>query len=360
MRKNITKIKDTFQKFQKTCYYNDFLFKLYLSLIPWGLFAFGIFLVLHEQSVQVLKPTFIFIFFLLCFCMLLTLSLYMWRGYYKNTVISAIKIEHIKEKYSLINAAQMTDYETSLQAILDLIDSSLEQEYSNKLLQKQAELDAMRSQINPHFLYNTLDTIRGYAQIENAPLTSDMIEVLSRIFRYTISQKNELIPLRQELSILFDYIKIQEYRLNQHIIFLQNVDPDLNVMDYKIPKLIIQPFIENALNHGLKDITKDFVITLKIYSTQSRLIISISDNGAGMPAQQLIALNQKFSQHDHDNIPALEQRKKSSGTGIALTNVNARIKLFFGEAYGVIAYSTQGTGSEFQISLPYYGEKHEA
>ena len=110
----------------------------------------------------------------------------------------------------------MTDYVSSLHVILDLIDSSLEREYSNRLLQKQAEFDAMKSQINPHFLYNTLDTIRGYAVIEQAPLTSDMIEVLSRLFRYTISQKNELITLRQELSIIYDYIKIQEYRINQH------------------------------------------------------------------------------------------------------------------------------------------------
>ena len=77
-------------------------------------------------------------------------------------------MERLKEKYTLINADQMTDYTTSLLAILDLIDSSMEREYSNKLLQKQAEFDAMKSQINPHFLYNTLDTIRGYALIEQA------------------------------------------------------------------------------------------------------------------------------------------------------------------------------------------------
>ena len=101
----------------------------------------------------------------------------------------------------------MTNYVSSLNIILDLIDSSLEKEYSNRLLQKQAELDAMQSQINPHFLYNTLDTIRGYAVMEDAPLTSDMVEVLSRLFRYMISQKNELVTLRQELSTLHDYIK---------------------------------------------------------------------------------------------------------------------------------------------------------
>src|SRR5699024_6583169 len=162
------------------------------------------------------------LFFILCLLFILH-----WRNYYRTVIAAVLKMERLKEKYTLINADQMTDYTTSLLAILDLIDSSMEREYSNKLLQKQAEFDAMKSQINPHFLYNTLDTIRGYALIEQAPITSDMIEVLSRLFRYTISQKNELITLRQELSILYDYIKIQEYRINQHIVFLQKIDPDL-------------------------------------------------------------------------------------------------------------------------------------
>lgn len=359
MREKLQQTADTFRLFKKTCYYQDFLFKSRIALIPWGIFLTAAFLTGFGSNIQILRPTPVIVGFLICFVIMALLSLYIWRVYYRNVIISAIKIEQMKEKYSLVHADQMTDYENSLQIILDLIDSSLEQEYSNRLLQKQAEFDAMKSQINPHFLYNTLDTIRGYAQIENAPLTSDMIEVLSRIFRYTISQKNELITLRQELSILFDYIKIQEYRLNQHIVFLQNIDPDLHVMDYKIPKLIIQPFIENALNHGMKGITKDFIITLHVYSTQSRLIISISDNGSGMTPQQLMALNRCLAEGDQGNVHTIEQKRNRSGTGIALTNVNARVKLFFGEAYGVTAYSTQGAGSEFQISLPYYGETNE-
>lgn len=359
MKQKIDEIINTFQAFKKTCYYSDFLQKFRISLIPWTLLILIVFLTLFSDSIQIVRLGPATVSLLLCIITFAALTIHYWRIYYRNVMISAIKIERMKEKYSLINASKMTDYENSLQIILDLIDFSLEQEYSNKLLQKQAEFDAMKSQINPHFLYNTLDTIRGYAQIENAPLTSDMIEVLSRIFRYTISQKNALITIRQELSILFDYIKIQEYRLNQHIVFLQNIDPDLNVMDYKIPKLIIQPFIENALKHGLNGITKDFVITLHIYSTQSRLIISISDNGAGMTPQQLMALNRKLAEGDQVNVHTIDQKQSKSGTGIALTNVNARIKLFFGESYGVTAYSTQGAGSEFQISLPYFGEAYE-
>lgn len=355
MKEKAHEVSAAFWAFKKTCYYNDFLFKFRLFLIPWGIFITAVFIIFYSNNIQIRRTLSVIWGFLIVFLILVSLSVYIWYEYYRNVVITSIKIEQMKEKYSLINAGQMTNYQVSLQTILDLIDSSLEQEYSNQLLQKQAEVDAMRNQINPHFLYNTLDTIRGYAQIENAPLTSDMIEVLSRIFRYTISQKNELISLRQELSISFDYIKIQEYRLNQHIVFLQNIDSDLDVMESKIPKLIIQPFIENALNHGIKGVTKEFVITLHVYSTQSRLIISIADNGAGMTPQQLNTLNRKLSAGEDGGIHAASQNKKPTGTGIALTNVNSRIKLFYGESYGVVAYSTLGAGSEFQISLPYYG-----
>lgn len=189
--------------------------------------------------------------------------------------------------------------------------------------------------------------------MEEAPLTSDMIEVLSRLFRYTISQKNELITLQQELSIIYDYIKIQEYRINQHIVFLKKIDTDFQVMDYKIPRLIIQPFIENAIKHGFKGMTKDFTITLSVYRTQTRLVISIADNGGGMAPEELKALNLKLSQEGDVSVQKLNEAEKSSGTGIALANVSSRIKLIFGGAYGVVAYSALGRGSEFQISLPY-------
>lgn len=182
-------------EFTKTYYYKEFLRIFCIS------FAILLFLVglAFYTDIRI---------FIVAFTMYVILIILYWRRYYQTVVTAVLKIERIKEKYSLIDAEKMTDYVSSLHVILDLIDSSLEREYSNRLLQKQAEFDAMKSQINPHFLYNTLDTIRGYAVIEQAPLTSDMIEVLSRLFRYTISQKNELLTLRQELSIIYDYIKI--------------------------------------------------------------------------------------------------------------------------------------------------------
>lgn len=352
--KQISQVKQNIRNFSATLYFSEFRCRFLLSCI----FILLSFIML----IWLLNGTYhsygIIAFFSILLLFSFILFIFYWIDYYKTVITAVLKMEEIKDKYSLVDADQMTSYPASLRVILNLIDSSMEREYSNKLLQKQAEFDAMKSQINPHFLYNTLDTIRGYAMIEHAPLTSDMIEVLSRLFRYTISQKNELIALRQELSILYDYIKIQEYRINQHIVFLQSIDSDLNnIMDYKIPKLIIQPFIENAVKHGLKDLTKEFVITLHVFRTQSRLIISISDNGSGMTTEQLNRLNQKLASGINDPVQEIQNQSKTKGTGIALTNVNARIRLIYGPMYGVTAYSTAGSGSEFQISLPYHTQK---
>lgn len=351
MGERIDECKKNFTLFYRTSYRTDFFRYFGVTVSLWFFYLLSMILVW-----QLCKGTFLRHPAALCWslaglALLLVFSVISWKRYYQTVVKIALKIETIKKKYSLIGSEANEDYPSALNHILDLIDSSLEKEYSNQLLQKQAQLDAMQSQINPHFLYNTLDTIRGYAVMEHAPLTADMVEVLSRLFRYMISQKKELVTLQQELSILHDYIKIQEYRMNQHIIYIQNIPPHLPIMDYRIPRLIIQPFVENAVKHGLNGISRDFVITLSIYNTQSRLIISISDNGCGMSPEQLRMLNQKLAANESDSLHA--SKDKTRGSGIAMTNVNSRIKLLYGDSYGVVAYSTLGKGSEFQISLPY-------
>lgn len=284
------------------------------------------------------------------------LTILYWKQYYRTVILCTIKMENMKDKYALLDAQQMTDYESSLHIVLGLIDDSLEKEYSSRLLQKQTELDSMQSQINPHFLYNTMDTIRGYALMEEAPITSDMIEVLSRLFRYMISQKNAKTTIRQEISILYDYIKIQEYRMNQHMILLQNIENESQVMEYSIPKLIIQPLVENCIKHGNKNISREFIITLNIYSAQSRLIISVKDNGCGMTPKTLNEINRRLADNDWNSMQA-RKKDKLRGNGIALTNINSRIRLLYGDIYGLTAYSTLGRGSEFQITLPFYNQE---
>lgn len=274
--------------------------------------------------------------------------------FYRRTFIrSSQQMKQICEQFSLILPEEKTlTYDELLHYILDTVYHTLDQAYSSQLLRKQAEFDRMKSQINPHFLYNTLDSIRGYALAENSPVTADMIEVLSRIFRYTISQKNELIALEKELSMLSDYITIQEYRCNSHILLQkQIIDPQL--YQYPIPKLILQPFIENAIKYAMQD-RSNFIITVRAETTQSRLILTVADNGCGITADDLAHLNERLYRNEYGQTGSGIASKK--GSGIAITNVNARLKLLFGDEYGVNAFSTLGLGSEFRLVLPYHPE----
>ena len=271
--------------------------------------------------------------------------------FYWFVVVPSAKIDYIKNKYSLELGEKNKGYYETLLETLEVIDKITAQEYSSKLLQKQAELEAMKNQINPHFLYNTLDTIRGYASIENAPTTGSMIEILSHLFRYTVSSKQDRVTISQEIGIAREYIKIQEYRINVKIQMAEVIDDDIHTDEYYIPKMILQPIIENAIQHGMPEDVAEFIVRLHIYRTQSRIIISIKDNGVGMTTDTVAKLNQGFMASPLSDIDMAGHSKKG-GTGVGLQNINRRIKLMFGEEYGIYCYSSYGEGSSFDISLP--------
>ncbi len=225
-------------------------------------------------------------------------------------------------------------------------------EYENrdntfKLSDKQRELSALQSQINPHFLYNTLDTIRGQALIDDNREIADMVESLALFFRYGISGKGELVTLREEIANVENYMKIQKYRFNDRFILEVFVDKDDEIAyDFFIPRLIIQPVIENAIIHGLKGSIENGIISVDISITKDNLILIISDNGSGMDVDSLKKLNKSIKQQ----FSKVDDNKK--GTGIALSNINKRIQLLFGDAYGVSVYSSLGFGTDVEILLP--------
>lgn len=218
-----------------------------------------------------------------------------------------------------------------------------------QLLQKQAELDALQSQINPHFLYNTLDTIRGQALEEGCEIAPDMIEALSTLLRYTISHRSDMVALRQELRSVDNYMKIQQFRFSNRFSYETVSDENINdLLSLKIPKLTLQPLIENAIFHGIESLPSGGRIWVELFTTQSRLVIEVRDNGVGMDEEQLQRLREKLAS---SSITPLE-KASPRGSGLAITNVNARIQLAFGEKYGVQVYSTKGIGTQFQVSLP--------
>jgi two-component system sensor histidine kinase YesM len=221
-----------------------------------------------------------------------------------------------------------------------------------EVFNKQSQLTALQTQINPHFLYNTLDTIRGMAMKYDNRDVSDMIGTLSSFFRYSISGKGSLVHVRDEINNINDYMKIQRYRFNNRFSVSIDIDEDSKqVYDLYIPRLILQPIVENAIIHGLDDVMDNAEITIDI-TVADVLLITVSDNGEGMTLQELDDLNEKIHSDDLRMLKQENQQSAGHGTGIALPNINKRIVLLYGRRYGLNVYSSKGYGTDVEIILP--------
>lgn len=215
---------------------------------------------------------------------------------------------------------------------------------------KEAKYLALQNQINPHFLYNTLEGIRSEALIAGIDSIAEMTEALATFFRYTISHLDRLVSLEEELENVENYYYIQQFRFGERLDLKIEYEHDEDILkpdilNFSIPKLTLQPIIENAIFHGIEKNVEKGCIRVIIGVRAERLLIRVSDNGAGMEEEKLLALNEKLSSLN------LEQEQQGRG-GIALINVNNRVKLLFGEEYGLYVYSNIGTGTDVEISLP--------
>ncbi len=238
----------------------------------------------------------------------------------------------------------------AIRSLLEQIDENAKKQMNYSLLQKQAELAAMQNQIGPHFLYNTLDSIRGLAFDEQALQTTSVIEALSSMLRYSISQNGNFSTVQKELDNLRDYTNIMKYRLK--IPFFIEIDSSLEeeeIRSYIIPKLVFQPIVENAIYHGFDKNRENNTIFLSGRCTNVHLIISIRDNGIGMEEEELIECNRRLL----ENSGKIQNYRLDSGEkSIGLININQRIKLMFGNRYGITVYSMRNVGTEVQLKLP--------
>ena len=224
-----------------------------------------------------------------------------------------------------------------------------EREYERALTQKQSTLIALQSQINPHFLYNTLDSIRGQALMHNIPEIADMTESLSSIFRYSISRQSTMVPLRDELRNIQIYFSIQQYRFQNR--FSMDVScEDPSALDCYLPKLTLQPLVENCIFHGLELLDRPGHIYVDITLTSNRLLICVSDDGCGIPEEKLSRL---FTGMLDSEAPTDQSR---SSMGIGLSVCSAIIKAHGGEIW---ANKRAGGGTEVGFRLEMEDENGE-
>lgn len=230
------------------------------------------------------------------------------------------------------------------------LDGLLERQNLIQLSTKQAEFLALQNQINPHFLYNTLEAIRGDALSAGMDNIADITEALSVFFRYTITETNSLVTVRDELENVENYFKIQQYRFGEKLsIDIQICDEEENILQMQCPKLSLQPVIENAIFHGLERKREKGRLSLLLELVDEDLHICISDNGVGIEEKKLAELNERLECVSVGYIVEDGEGKKG---GIALKNVCRRIKLLFGEKYGIRVDSIEGIGTKVTLILP--------
>lgn len=229
--------------------------------------------------------------------------------------------------------------------VMEQFQSLFDHKKMVELSLKASQYMALQQQINPHFLYNTLDAIRSDMMIAGEIQLADTIESLSRYFSYTISNMDSLATISEELNNVQDYFHVQEYRFGDRIqLNIINELEDDMIWEQCIPRLTLQPLVENAISHGLEKSTRKGTVTIQLIQTERNLLIHVMDDGEGMDTAELQQLNTRLNMK--------EEKKGRDRGGIALVNVNKRIKLLSGEEYGLQVFSQTGIGTDVHVWLP--------
>ena len=217
------------------------------------------------------------------------------------------------------------------------------QELTDKMVKEQEEkrkneLDALQSQINPHFLYNTLDSIMWMIESERYEDAVSMVQALGRLLRISLSRGKNVISVGDELQHARSYLAIQRYRYKNKFTSYFEVEPDIE--QYKTIKLVIQPLIENAIYYGMEFMDGEGEIHIRAYTRDQDLYLEVEDNGPGMPEEQV------------EHLLTGGEKARQKGSGIGLKNVNQRIQLYFGTQYGLEIESEPDEGTVVRIHIP--------
>lgn len=234
----------------------------------------------------------------------------------------------------------------SFNVMTDQIQKLMEQNIYEQKQKRKSELRALQAQINPHFLYNTLDSIIWMAEGKKNREVVLMTSALARLLRQSISAENELVPLIQEIDYVKNYLAIQKMRYKDKLEYEIEVEPSVKFV--QIIKLVLQPLVENAIYHGLKYKERMGHLSIRAYKKETQVCIEIADDGVGMTQE---VLDHIFDQHKID----------SSRNGVGVYNVQQRLQLYYGEDYGVRFVSSPNEGTTAIVSIPASGgEENEA
>ncbi len=236
-------------------------------------------------------------------------------------------------------------------AVVKSLNEYIRKDYQNKLVTMDAQMRALEAQIDAHFLFNTLETINSIAEIEEIEPIQTISMALASMFRYSIKTQSELVPLKDEIDHIKNYISIQNIRYDNR--FTVDIDIPDECMSERVLKLILQPVIENSINHGFKRCQIRGRILIEAHTDEHNLYIRISDDGVGMDKAHLDSLKALLSSK-----PQVEELGKRVYESIGIKNINSRIQLYYGTMYGLAVDSVENEGTTTIITVPRKQERN--
>nr|WP_302328452.1 sensor histidine kinase [Salirhabdus salicampi] len=232
--------------------------------------------------------------------------------------------------------------------MLGEINSLVEEMYELNVRNSEAEYKALQSKMDPHFLFNALESINMTALKNGQLQLSDMISELGKLIRYRLRNDEKQITLKEEIDFTKTYVNIMKHRLGDAINDVWDIEGEL--IQYYVPKYILQPLIENAITHGLTNSIEKIHITVRVKRQNEYLHISVEDNGAGIPLKKQNELAASIEQRTNPST-----QKRSNQNGIALENIASRLKLIYGSESEFHIHSASGKGTRIHISIPIKG-----
>lgn len=258
-----------------------------------------------------------------------------------SKAMNEVQKGNFRLRISSDRADELGKLESAFDYMLDKIEHLINQVYKKDIAQKNAELAALQARINPHFLYNTLDTINWMLIEREQDDISELILSLADILRYSVGSSGEMVGIGKEIQYAGSYLKIQQSRFYDRLSYAIEVNDE--IADALVPKLLLQPFIENSVKHGIEPGIRPANIRISIEKDGGNVKINISDDGIGMPAAVLDDIINRCENDRHD----------FSSNSIGLVNTNRRMKLFFGDGYSLSIRSAENKGTSITMHFPY-------
>jgi sensor histidine kinase YesM len=245
---------------------------------------------------------------------------------------------------------EMNELGYSYNQMLNRIEELIKQVKQEEALKKDAEIEALQYQLNPHFLYNTLNTIKWVAKIHKTPQISEVVTALVLLLQSSLGKRGDFISLQEEAQLVEAYMAIQFFRYGDEIKVSYEIDDFAKKC--LVPRMILQPLVENAIIHGIKQLKGKGTITIKAWMDRDLLFCEVTDNGIGMPAHLLNTEEAGFEKKATRIFPAQPNSMKERMSGIGLIHIREKIKLYYGPDYKMHIFSKERQGTTIRISLP--------